>query len=166
VTAKVLWRDAQGIEGSIELGTQEIRVGRSMDCAIRTDDAMVSRHHARIVWAGAGYMVEDLGSANKVYYQEQVVQQHMLRHGDAVRCGSLWLRFVDTAQLGQPAPAPVAPPAPAPMMPHARADARADADPADRGPGADAGARADGAPADPDGAGADGARSRRRRWRR
>jgi hypothetical protein len=115
VTAKVLWRDAQGIEGSIELGTQEIRVGRSMDCAIRTDDAMVSRHHARIVWAGAGYMVEDLGSANKVYYQEQVVQQHMLRHGDAVRCGSLWLRFVDTAQLGQPAPAPVAPPAPAPM---------------------------------------------------
>jgi pSer/pThr/pTyr-binding forkhead associated (FHA) protein len=88
VTAKVLWRDAQGIEGSIELGTQEIRVGRSMDCAIRTDDAMVSRHHARIVWAGAGYMVEDLGSANKVYYQEQVVQQHMLRHGDAVRCGS------------------------------------------------------------------------------
>ncbi|MBP8810192.1 MAG: FHA domain-containing protein [Kofleriaceae bacterium] len=115
MTAKVLWRDAQGIEGSIELGTQEIRVGRSMDCAIRTDDAMVSRHHARIVWAGAGYMVEDLGSANKVYYQEQVVQQHMLRHGDAVRCGSLWLRFVDTAQLGQPAPAPVAPPAPAPM---------------------------------------------------
>ncbi|MEZ4402172.1 MAG: FHA domain-containing protein [Kofleriaceae bacterium] len=106
MTAKVLWRDAQGIEGSIELGAQEIRVGRAMDCAIRTDDAMVSRHHARIVWAGGGYIVEDLGSANKVFYQEQQVQQHMLRHGDAVRCGSLWLRFVDTSQLGQPAPAP------------------------------------------------------------
>jgi FHA domain len=116
VTAKILWRDAQGIEGSIELGAQEIRVGRSMDCAIRTDDAMVSRYHARIVWAGGGYVVEDLGSANKVFYQEQQVQQHMLRHGDAVRCGSLWLRFVDTSQLGQ-APAgnqaaPVAAPPP------------------------------------------------------
>jgi hypothetical protein len=120
VAAKVLWRDAQGIEGSIELGAQEIRVGRAMDCAIRTDDAMVSRHHARIVWGGGGYVVEDLGSANKVFYQEQQVQQHMLRHGDAVRCGSLWLRFVDTAQLGgaapgggvaqQPIPAPQAPP--------------------------------------------------------
>jgi len=76
-----------------------------MDCAIRTDDAMVSRHHARIVWGGGGYVVEDLGSANKVFYQEQQVQQHMLRHGDAVRCGSLWLRFVDTQQLNQPAPA-------------------------------------------------------------
>lgn len=106
MTAKVLWRDAQGIEGSIELGAQEIRVGRAMDCAIRTDDAMVSRHHARIVWGGGGYVVEDLGSANKVFYQEQQVQQHMLRHGDAVRCGSLWLRFVDTSQLGQAAPAP------------------------------------------------------------
>jgi pSer/pThr/pTyr-binding forkhead associated (FHA) protein len=73
VTAKVLWRDAQGIEGSIELGAQEIRVGRAMDCAIRTDDAMVSRHHARIVWGGGGYVVEDLGSANKVFYQEQQV---------------------------------------------------------------------------------------------
>jgi hypothetical protein len=43
------------------------------------------------------------------------VQQHMLRHGDAVRCGSLWLRFVDTSQLGQAAPAPA--PAPAPLPP-------------------------------------------------
>jgi len=113
VTAKVLWRDAQGIEGSIELGAQEVRVGRAMDCAIRTDDAMVSRHHARIVWAGGGYVVEDLGSANKVFYQEQQVQQHMLRHGDAIRCGSLWLRFVDTSQLGQAPPAA----APPPVMP-------------------------------------------------
>ena len=113
VTAKVLWRDAQGIEGSIELGAQEVRVGRAMDCAIRTDDAMVSRHHARIVWAGGGYVVEALGSANKVFYQAQQVQQHMLRHGDAIRCGSLWLRFVDTSQLGQAPPAA----APPPVMP-------------------------------------------------
>lgn len=119
VAAKVLWRDAQGIEGSIELGAQEIRVGRAMDCAIRTDDAMVSRHHARIIWGGGGYIVEDLGSANKVFYQEQQVQQHMLRHGDAVRCGSLWLRFVDTSQLGGPAPAPqgLSQPIPAPAPP-------------------------------------------------
>ena len=77
-----------------------------MDCGIRTDDAMVSRHHARILWGGGGYVLEDLGSANGVYYQEQKVQSHLLRHGDAVRCGSLWLRFVDTGQLEQAAPAP------------------------------------------------------------
>jgi len=66
-----------------------------MDCAIRTDDAMVSRHHSRVFWGGGGYVLEDLGSANGVYFQEQRVQSHMFKHGDAVRCGSLWLRFVD-----------------------------------------------------------------------
>jgi hypothetical protein len=95
--ARLLWRDAQGIEGSLDLASTEIKVGRAMDCAIRTDDAMVSRHHARIFWGGGGYVLEDLSSANGVYFQEQRVQSHLFKHGDAVRCGSLWLRFVDLA---------------------------------------------------------------------
>lgn len=104
---RLLWRDAQGIEGSLDLTSAEIRVGRAMDCAIRTDDAMVSRHHARIFWGGGGYVLEDLQSANGVYFQEQRVQSHLFKHGDAVRCGSLWLRFVDAQQLAQPATPPV-----------------------------------------------------------
>jgi hypothetical protein len=94
--ARLLWRDAQGIEGSLDLSSAEIRIGRAMDCAIRTDDAMVSRHHSRVFWGGGGYILEDLSSANGVYFQEQRVQSHLFKHGDAVRCGSLWLRFVDT----------------------------------------------------------------------
>jgi hypothetical protein len=105
--ARLLWRDAQGIEGALDLASTEIRVGRAMDCAIRTDDAMVSRHHARIFWGGGGYVLEDLSSANGVYFQEQRVQSHLLKHGDAVRCGSLWLRFVDIggAAVGNDGPA-------------------------------------------------------------
>ncbi len=110
--ARLLWRDAQGIEGSLDLASAEIRVGRAMDCAIRTDDAMVSRHHARIFWGGGGYVLEDLSSANGVYFQEQRVQSHLFKHGDAVRCGSLWLRFVD---MGGAAPNPSGP---APLMQH------------------------------------------------
>jgi hypothetical protein len=110
---RLLWRDAQGIEGSLDLTSAEIRVGRAMDCAIRTDDAMVSRHHARVFWGGGGYVLEDLSSANGVYFQEQRVQSHLFKHGDAVRCGSLWLRFVDNAQLGGAAPG-----TPSPMMQH------------------------------------------------
>ena len=88
-----------------------------MDCAIRTDDAMVSRHHARIFWGGGGYVLEDLSSANGVYFQEQRVQSHLFKHGDAVRCGSLWLRYVDAATAGVSAgPAPSNPATP--MMQH------------------------------------------------
>jgi len=113
--ARLLWRDAQGIEGSLDLGSQEIRVGRAMDCAIRTDDAMVSRHHARVFWGGGGFVLEDLSSANGVYFQEQRVQNHLFKHGDAVRCGSLWLRYVDPAQAGA---APPADGQASPMMQH------------------------------------------------
>jgi len=112
---RLLWRDAQGIEGSLDLTSTEIRIGRAMDCAIRTDDAMVSRHHARVFWGGGGYVLEDLSSANGVYFQEQRVQSHLFKHGDAVRCGSLWLRFVDTGQLGAAAPSPSGP---SPMPQH------------------------------------------------
>ncbi len=67
---------------------------------------MVSRHHARVFWGGGGYIIEDLNSANGVYFQEQQVKSHLLKHGDAVRCGSLWLRFVDegAAQVAPPPP--------------------------------------------------------------
>lgn len=111
--ARLLWRDAQGIEGSLDLTSAEIRIGRAMDCAIRTDDAMVSRHHSRVFWGGGGYVLEDLSSANGVYFQEQRVQSHLFKHGDAVRCGSLWLRFVDTGPTaavdGNQAPPPMIP---------------------------------------------------------
>ncbi len=89
-----------------------------MDCAIRTDDAMVSRHHSRIYWSGGGYVLEDLQSANGVYFQEQRVQQHMFKHGDAVRCGSLWLRYVDAGQVGASVGGTAAPANPQPMMQH------------------------------------------------
>jgi len=89
-----------------------------MDCAIRTDDAMVSRHHSRIFWGGGGYVLEDLSSANGVYFQEQRVQSHLFKHGDAVRCGSLWLRYVDTSQIGASGGGGPAPSGNQPMMQH------------------------------------------------
>ncbi len=105
-----------------------------MDCAIRTDDAMVSRHHARIFWGGGGYVLEDLSSANGVYFQEQRVQSHLFKHGDAVRCGSLWLRFVDAGQMHvstpMAGPAPTPNPNPStPMMQHPGMGAIASAGP-------------------------------------
>jgi hypothetical protein len=110
--SRLLWRDAQGMEGSVELGAGEILIGRALECAIRTEDAMVSRHHARVALLNGQYVVEDLGSSNGIFFQEQRVMRHGLRHGDAVRCGSLWLRFVDAPVSGQRAqaatdPAPI-----------------------------------------------------------
>ena len=107
--SRLLWRDAQGMEGTIELGVGEVLVGRALECAIRTEDAMVSRHHARVLLSNGQYVVEDMGSSNGVFYQEQRVMRHGLRHGDAIRCGSLWLRFVEGPQARQQGPTEPAP---------------------------------------------------------
>ena len=135
--ARILWRDAQGVEGLVDLSAGEIKIGRATDCEIRTDDAMVSRYHARLFWGGGGYVIEDLSSANGIFYQETRVTSHLFKHGDALRCGSLWLRFVDLGDepaphLGQPMPGQPAvapprltggqpvvqpPPIPPPLMP-------------------------------------------------
>ena len=45
--ARLLYRDSHGRDGSVDLEpTTPCYVGRALDCAIRTDDAMVSRKHS------------------------------------------------------------------------------------------------------------------------
>ena len=97
-------------------------IGRATECQIQTQDAMVSRRHARIVWDG-NYWIEDLGSSNGVYVGNERVQRAPFRPGDTVTCGSLVLRLVpDTAprttsqgnlptMLPSSSPPPAAPPA-------------------------------------------------------
>src|SRR5262249_41480176 len=109
--AKLLYRDVKGREGSVDLLNDPVYVGRAVDCAIRTDDAMVSRRHSVIKLADGQYWVEDLQSANGTEVNTVKVQRQALSHTDTVGCGSLWLRFV-IAEGGTAPPlaAPVAPP--------------------------------------------------------
>jgi hypothetical protein len=97
VGARVQWRDAQGLQGTVELSFVgaggEIFIGRAMECAIRTDDPMVSRRHARITFQDGRHVIEDLGSANGIYVGDARTQMHALTNGDSVRCGSLWLTY-------------------------------------------------------------------------
>ncbi len=95
MAAKILWRDAQGQEGTLPLTAGEVRIGRAMDCELRCDDGMVSRYHAKIQLTQSGYLLTDLGSANGCFFQEARVSTHLFVNGQAVRCGNLWLRFVD-----------------------------------------------------------------------
>jgi hypothetical protein len=111
--AKLLYRDVKGREGSVDLLAEPVYVGRATDCAIRTDDAMVSRRHSVIKQADGKYWVEDLQSANGTEVNTVKIQRHALSHNDTVRCGSLWLRFVITdggPAVATPLAAPVAPP--------------------------------------------------------
>jgi hypothetical protein len=94
---KLVYHDSDGIDQVINLGAEPILVGRASECQIQTQDAMVSRRHARIVWDG-NYWVEDLGSSNGVYVgSEKVRERAPFRPGDTVTCGSLVMRMLPDA---------------------------------------------------------------------
>ncbi len=103
MAGRLLFRDSVGREGVVDLGmTEPVFVGRGLDCAIRTDDGMVSRKHSQIRFEGGRYFVEDLGSANGTLVNNVRVQKHALGNNDIIQCGSLTLTY-------QEAPAVVAP---------------------------------------------------------
>ena len=119
VGARITWRDAAGLEGAVDIGFQEIFVGRSVECAIRTDDPMTSRKHARIYYQDGRHIIEDMGSSNGVFVGEQRTQSHALVNGDHVRCGNLWLKYQGDQMMGYALPQPQfgGPPPPFPGPP-------------------------------------------------
>lgn len=110
--AKLLYRDAQGRDGAVDLRAEAVYVGRAVECAVRTDDAMVSRRHSLISYIDGRYWIEDLGSSNGTHVNDVRVQRQALTHNDVVRCGSLWLRYIEEAPAAVIAPAPLAFPSP------------------------------------------------------
>ena len=69
------------ISGTIELG-------REPGLDVSLDDSQVSRRHARVTGTEGRILIEDLGSLNGTYVNDQVVQGAQdLRDGDRVRIG-------------------------------------------------------------------------------
>ena len=69
-------------------------LGRDDDCAVILDFVGVSRHHARITVRDGGATLEDLGSKNGTWRNDERVEKAAdLRDGDAIRLGSLTVVF-------------------------------------------------------------------------
>lgn len=97
----VYW-DSDGTEKSFELTLEPVLIGRSAECAIRSEDTRVSRRHARIVLDDEGCWIEDLGSANGVYVGADKISQAPIPVGEIVVVGSIILQV--QPDDGQPPP--------------------------------------------------------------
>jgi diguanylate cyclase (GGDEF)-like protein len=68
--------------------------GREATCTHTFDEGSLSRVHARVIRVGAEYHVEDAGSRNGVFVNDERVARASLHDGDRVRLGSaVTLRF-------------------------------------------------------------------------
>ncbi len=62
-------------------------IGRLPDNSVQIDNLAVSGHHARVAWETDHYVVEDLGSLNGTYVNNERVGKATLKHGDLVKIG-------------------------------------------------------------------------------
>jgi pSer/pThr/pTyr-binding forkhead associated (FHA) protein len=70
------------------LEPKELLVGRDSACAISVIDPEVSRKHARLVWQGEDFTLEDLGSTNGTFINgKRINTPYLLRAGDTVAFG-------------------------------------------------------------------------------
>ncbi len=76
------------------LDGQSLMIGRHPECDIVVDAGAVSRHHAKIVRRGNDFFVEDAGSRNGTFLNNQLLTApQMLREGDCVRISDVDLIF-------------------------------------------------------------------------
>ena len=76
-------------------------IGRAPDCQVRIDSPKISRHHALIRVAGAGALIEDLGSKNGTYVKQKRTEgPTRLADGDEICVGSAVLIFRAGGPLG------------------------------------------------------------------
>jgi pSer/pThr/pTyr-binding forkhead associated (FHA) protein len=77
----------------IELGEEEIIIGRSPVCQLRLSSKNVSRKHARIFFRNDEYYIEDLGSINGTYVNGIKVVKCALRKNDLIYVGGARILF-------------------------------------------------------------------------
>jgi predicted component of type VI protein secretion system len=63
-------------------------IGRAPTCTITLNDPGVSGNHAQVVFEGPGLIVQDTGSRNGVFVNNQKVQKQPLSSGDLIVIGS------------------------------------------------------------------------------
>jgi two-component system cell cycle response regulator len=81
------------------LGRGVFQIGRSSKNELPIDQESVSRHHARIVPVSRAYYIEDLGSTNGTFVNDDLVTRHQLKDGDQIKIGRSILKFMSGTNI-------------------------------------------------------------------
>jgi hypothetical protein len=80
--------------------TDTFLIGRAADCDVILDQDTVSKHHARIAWAGGLASVEDAGASNGVFVNTaRISGKHALADNDLLTLGAVHMYFMHVATL-------------------------------------------------------------------
>lgn len=77
----------------------EVMIGRSSNAHIQIDHESVSRKHARLTFQDAQVSVEDLGSTNGTYVNDEPITARILRDGDLIKVGRTILKYLSNNNI-------------------------------------------------------------------
>ena len=84
--ARLVWLRSDGEPVEFPLDADALEVGRDDDVAIRVDEPLVSRRHARLERRGEAWVVLDLHSTNFTRVNGQrILREHELEDGDELQ---------------------------------------------------------------------------------
>lgn len=83
----------------VRLGDAPVTIGRSMEADFQISAANVSRYHCLVQRHADGYWLEDLGSTNGTYVNNEAVTATLLRDGDHLAIGQTILKFIDADNI-------------------------------------------------------------------
>jgi pSer/pThr/pTyr-binding forkhead associated (FHA) protein len=86
----------------IIIENENTTIGRAPDCDVILDDAMVSRHHLRIICILGDCFLEDLNSANGTMVNKRLTNKCPLEHGDTITIGGNILKYDATSASETP----------------------------------------------------------------
>jgi predicted component of type VI protein secretion system len=76
-------------------------IGRGPDCQLRPQSSLVSRKHCAILVGHDSVIIEDFGSTNHTYVNdEQVADPRQIKNGDRIRVGMLELEVRFSVSVG------------------------------------------------------------------
>lgn len=87
--------------------TPEVIIGRSLACNFVINDETVSGQHARLTFHHEQWWVEDMGSTNGTFINdERVAMPSVVMTGDDLRCGqvTIHLGIEENPETGNPGP--------------------------------------------------------------
>ena len=103
--AKLYLKFEQATLKEVNLTQGDFTIGRLPDNSMQIDNLAVSGHHAKIHWDQDHYVIEDLGSLNGTWVNNQRVGKATLKDGDQIAIGKHFVHFKDE---GAKAPAAAA----------------------------------------------------------
>lgn len=96
--AEIIFKE-NNAERRVPIDKDVVIIGRSKDCDLSVSSEAISRKHARVEKREGSYFIEDLGSRNGIYVNNEKTMGSKLKDGDFVKLGLFEFTFRDQAEL-------------------------------------------------------------------